>query len=920
MLFARVRNLALQNPGQPIATVQQDFAEYTTSGGVLCRLNLNQATAVGRGAEGFPIILNNPGLAVTSITPASVQRSGTGKISASQNATFPAIWINGAEVNAFRDVRDDDRQGFDESLEVFRGSGSSGQIPYDHSLNIDPGATGSSWTVPSGQSVISKHVRREQSNANGADAITDEMVQFSFVDVLPTEGSFSPMPSGRTGYTFNENDIDLSVLPNLPLPANMPSFEDVIGLDVVGMPFLAGIGGEKRRRYEVQRGNDFSTSGYSATIAYGRSLPLYYLCSDISSANKLALARNAAWHAICLYDTYLAGYTWGYGAGQHHGYHNIGFFGAAMFKDAAMMSAMQALNSNMRSHPYFIQPEDVGRGVAFPGPSGQLLRYRRTFYPSDVGKPWWDEIDRGSQPTARYSMISIPVGIIEAFPVFLLTGGPGGLSGLEAYLDGPDDLTNRRSASLKLYDRVKGFRDLTQTFNKLFDFGRGANFVLNFEQFIQAWRSNIPGYGYTGVPDIYDMYSDSVETFTFSGPDDGQLSGDVAPFDFSGNLPILERRARVSLDERSWITFDDIPAEFTLPMEFTQGTEHYIQVAQRNALGWGDYSPNYPVAAGSTVAHADGPRNVVRTAGTEASSPLTNTIAPQIVVRRFDAWQGPEWDPAPSLLGETQVLLSVGIGYWTGGPAPRYADGDYTFEWQESPDGVSNWTAITTANGYIEDGDTQDFARKAENSTRFLRARVRADNGVEQVDAFSNVVECPAIPAVPAGTIINTEFDWLFPIVYEPELLSFTSNNAIPRHLPTVVPIGQGESSGAFMSDKDGGGFPRSEFYLSRQLQPNTTYQVTGQLAITGDQNSDKGNFGFAINDQSNNDNLYSPPSVDGALVENAEDQHYLENFSGQFTTGSSAVDAYVRVNWSGNTGGSGGGDIYLTRLIIEEA
>jgi len=903
MAFSSSAQVNVAVGGSTLDTQPQAYATYTTKNGTVVTANFNQVAEVGYDVNGLPVILKNAGLEVTSVTPASQQKSGV-----DNNSSPQTVWVDGAMVNPYAAGFSPLTQGWDESISTSRGSGSSATVTWDGALNVDPGYTGSNYVVPSsGVTVLVKAIRRTN-NGDSIDATMDEFVPFAFVETLPGQNAFAPEMTGIDhGYT--SDDIDLNVLQSLTLPSGSPTVTNALNVDVIGMPFFPGWDGEIGRRYQVQENvTGGSNSGYSADNVHVRSILMYLLHSDASVADKQSLAKRVIWHGLCVDGMYQRGDIGSTGAGQHHGYHNFHFFAAFLLGDSAMLARAQAVLSNMRGSPLWIGSGDVGAGMAFPGGAGAHYRYRTTYKTEDVGKPWWSDKYRGAQPTAEYVTVAQVRGPVEAFPVFLLQNGPGSVSGEGAFLDGLNNTTNSNAAALAMYDRIKTFQTLDRSFSNAVDTA-----TFNAEDFFSAWRSNIPDWSWTGLPDMLDVLDTSQQNFVTAAS--GGFSWDISAWDMSGNQTITDRWARYSLDQRGWIESNGHGTTGSIT-GLPNGGIYYVQIALENASGKGPYSPNYPVADPGG-AFANGDRNVITTTGTASNAAPANTTAPSVVKQNYPGWAAEDWGAAANPIDADDVFLSAGVGGWSGYPAPAWP-ADFTFQWQESADGSTGWTDITITNGYSQDATSQDFTRKAENADQYLRCNVTCTTTQGSASAYTNVIQCPSIQSPPAGTLVDTDFRGAFSIDYESELNTFSGTNATVTHEPAESLGGdlEGINYGAMKVAKTAG-HPKGQFDLSRSASLSTLYDLTGQFAIEGDTASV--NFtGFYVHVVEVGGATLATIEITGATVDAADNYTTLVDFSTQFTTGASISDLRIFLDTAGYSGGgSGGGDMFLMSLRI---
>ena len=862
MTFSRSIQLNILVAGNaPLATTLQSSIGLRGA-----TMTLAAPAEVGDSADGVVKIIDTSAgdVSVVSVSPVSALLNGAQAHGAMLDP------VGGSDVP----------QGFDQFFET--GVGASA-IPYSTTLNVDPGNTGSPIIIPQGSTrVLVKAIRRSGVTSPARSGCEDYCV-FAFMPLADTKADmFAPGMSNGSATIFTEGDIDYSVLRSLAPPSAAPDVSTILATDAPSWPFM-GWASEDYRLMEVQYA--LTNSGYSADLAPWRAALAYGAHYNLSNASKRALVHRIVRHGLDIDAAVQSGWGGGRGAGQWHSYHTAHFMTAFLLQDNAMLARAQSLQSNMYTHPRWVHPADEGKAVGFPRPSGQQGRYAATFFADDVGKPWWSETERGSQPTSRYGTISMVTGIIEHFPILLLQNGPGGASGVDAYLNGANNETNDRAAALRLYDRVKGFKNRERGFSAV------APYPINFESFFAAWRSNLPTWGWSGTPDMIDAYLSVDQEFATAIA--GGVSWDITGYDFSGNQVITDRRVRYSLDERQWI---EVVGQGATGAQtgLLRGVDHYVQIALENASGLGKWSPNYPVAQ-SPGAFAEGSRNVVQPTGTEAATAPVNTVAPLLVVNAYPAWGGPSWETAPSFLGADQVDLSAGVGYWSGYPAPTFA-----FQWFR--DSVA-----------IPGATSQDYTRVAADAGANLECDVTATNASGSVTVRTTAVTAPAIQTPPAGTLIDTNFTGAFAIDYEANLASVVTSNANAIHRPTEAFNGfEGANVGALQCDKTGS-FPSLTLPIGA-FTAGTTYRIQAQIVAVGGW---LGGIAFGVVRQS-----------DGATYAAGEEIPWTEinetsaidlDTTLEISGGETDLEAAVRIRGGISAGGTGGGDPYLTYLKISE-
>lgn len=181
------------------------------------------------------------------------------------------------------------------------------------------------------------------------------------------------------------------------------------------------------------------------------------------------------------------------------------------------------------------------------------------------------------------------------------------------------------------------------------------------------------------------------------------------------------------------------------------------QISADGATGWADISGE--TGTSYTTSGTDGAK-YIRVAVSGANTINTTTVYTAIV---GPIAVSPSNDTAPALSGSAIVglVISTDDGDWTATPAPTF-----TYQWQYSDDGVSDWEDIPGATLY-------QYTISADYTAKYLRATVTASNVAGTDTAVSNtsaqVVRAPTNtvrpltngPYYPGITITGTAGEWV---------------------------------------------------------------------------------------------------------------------------------------------------------------
>jgi hypothetical protein len=611
---------------------------------------------VGVGVDGRPIILSDGGAVVTGFDLPS-------------NNTDGGYWRHGAMKNPAAAALDSP-QGFDERASLPPASG-TGRVPFAASANIDPGYTGATIVIAPGErAVITKSTQRAGMAGTNGYRQVGAYSHFTFLPAADcTADMFAPPPSRPAHPIYRLSDIDYSVLRSLTPPAGFPTAAEVLAIDQQDWAFFGfgGLSGENLRRIQTAYSGNVSES-YPAGLGRGLA-SILYAAHCTTGAEREAIVKHIVRRGIDLHGTALST-PWGAGsagAGMHHVYAPVRYMTAFLLGDAAMLVSAQAQLSNTFTHPFLVPSLEEGRFVAFPANSGQFFQNRATFASEDIGKPWWRDTWRGSNVNTRYIQVSLPVGAMEAFPVLLLQNGPGGVTGVQAALQGPNDSSNTRSAIMQVYDRVRDWYELD------YQFFLTVPVSINFGAAITAWRGEIAGYGWSGTPDVVEDQRIAARTIATATADGFTWNLGVSPWDrATGNSPILEWQVQYSLDGVQWRNVDTQGVSGTQG-GLIRGRKYYARHRRRNANGWGKWSFHHPLGnSGFASENADFPnaeRNTFTPSGSGTPAALVQRVAPALFKPRYPRWLGLEFVAAAPLV-PGDVYVSRGDGDWSGFPAP----------------------------------------------------------------------------------------------------------------------------------------------------------------------------------------------------------------------------------------------------------
>lgn len=922
--------------------------QITTPQGWLTDLAGNQAPAIGAGALTFTTggafsgTLNGPTsqisyrgvtwnfsspvywLASANGDPVVISDAAHLPSGTSITSTSPASASDRHGI--MRDPADPDYtgQGFDTGLDDGTG-GNAKNYTYTDLLNIDPGNTGSPISIGTGDAFS---LVKAVSGSHNFYAMDEYVVLTVMNQLPPSEGTwFRPGPSAPVkAWKHRIEDMNFGVFPELAKISQIDwpesYYNTIIATKRQTVPTWIG-SGEKARR--SQCAGEPSTDGYSSVYAYDRAEAMLSLFLDPGgNATHIAGRQNLAillgqW-GIDYVESVAAGLTRSAGAGQWNGYRLFMKLAAFLFGSSEYLAWSRQVLTNSTDQPFWVTDTEVGFPVTYDtgnDAAGARL-VGETFQAVELGTPNWLK-EFAQIPTANahiykiYSETWLDVCAFELLAMGLLRNGPGGISGVEAVLDGPNDTSNSRAAAFAYLDRTATWRNETFSSNT---FSHGSSTLAVYD----AWRDELiyagsPMPKWVGPADVRQSADDNEFS---AGSSAGQINWNFS-LTAHTTSPIVDREIEVSVD----YAFDD-DAGINVPYQYHKvatgagvsgtisglrhGTDHYCRSRQRNAVGWSRWSQNWPLRhhnASGKPANEMAPRRKATTPGTPSGT-LQQVAAPVVLYKPYPAHEMGYFEPVSDATDVQHFY--AGMGYWTGGTGGLSA----SYQWQRDTGGGF---------GDINGASSKKYSRTTADSGALLRCRVTV-NGVV---AFTNVVAVPAAETFPATTLISTDFQGRFPFnwpaAWSAMQAGLTNYEIIPfpnaRMEPELTPGGLWLHK---IADN-----PSMTADLTAAAPLNTSYTV--ELQVAG------GYFpSDSADDEMFNDLIFEIRDGTGAIRGNCswiiprntwtlEQGGKAHTFTGAFAIGSSG-NRTVRLWVDGSPGagsvlkGQFGGPV-LTRLVI---
>jgi hypothetical protein len=722
-------------------------------------------------------------------------------------------------------------QGFEQGLN-WGATTSSSSVPYNDTLNTDPGKTGTRVAVAIGddRSWV-KAVRKSGVTFTAADSgnpweVFGAQVPITVLSEVPQDGFFLPDPSApEYGVQATEGQINYSVLRSLSPVSGQP-------VDTGTTRFAAfsdfGFAGERLRRLvmEVTAGNSAS-GNYASDYSDPRAFELLRLHTNASEVDKRDAMVKMVRYGLWRWTQYKRGLVdgagsaaGGAGAGQRQGYlPYIALAGFALGRSDILSDAL-GINSNVVGQPFWVSSDMEGMQFYWypaPGAGNDPERRNRTVFPQDVGQAWMtqqgDPLDRANSLDVmqRYLPVSSPTICYEAIAIALLQNGPGGLTG-EQWLRGgaaaADDTTNRRASVLRWVDTYRAL-------NKPFEPNAGP-LPSWFKTHYDTYRDSLLS---TSRPARVPLHNIAETNRLTAGS--GSFSYDFSPVDLTirADYPNTRRDLRYSLDGIQFVEVTGCGD--TGSVTGLVRSKHYVQERRANSLGTGVWSDNYS-NRNSNLSE----RYTVTPTGSPANAAPAFSVDPKVFYKPY-AWPGPWYVEAPGTLAAGIGTLYCGIGYPTSAshPAPTGL-----YQWQRDDGG---WADIAGATAVKYDLDPDDLGLD-------IRCNVRLTNSSGTCTAVaSQTVSIPARPSFSADVILDTKFDATFRLYWPTIFDGIVPSNAtkVLDGLTTWsdLPVG----SGGLGFDKTGA-YPKGSIPLGTlaagtyRLQTKVVSGMSAQGVIDG--------------------------------------------------------------------------------------
>jgi hypothetical protein len=338
---------------------------------------------VGHYWNGDPFIVTPGTIGITSISPASTNVGGDGRWRhGAQRAWQVGAECAGSSLGPGPGSGAVASQGMDASPNI--------DFPYVEALNLDPGRTGSTWTI-TGEETVFKSVGKASPGTNPRP-VNDWMGYLSVVNTVPTQDSWRPAPftaakatQKAAQYTFA--DIEWGRLPALSPPAGTPTNYAAIIDKIRYCHFLSHLNYDHARHFMASN-QMFNYGGSNAgDIA---NAALWACTTQGTTEQRQTIIKYLIQIGFDVYERCKNGGVW-YGlGGLYHGYKLPLVLAATLLQDEDMMELCNGTIQNNGAFRNFA--EDQQTFIVENGDVGRVLAFNNIPYVAgDVGMPEWGE-------------------------------------------------------------------------------------------------------------------------------------------------------------------------------------------------------------------------------------------------------------------------------------------------------------------------------------------------------------------------------------------------------------------------------------------------------------------------------------------------------------------------------------------------
>lgn len=707
---------------EAIATISRSSFDFDGE-----TFTLAAAAPVGTYEDGSPFVLTSAPISVTAMGTPSVLVNGT--------------MAHGAQPNPY--IRDVALQGVDGLIAVTTVGDAT---PYGG--NIDPTAAGAPYAIAANAEVSVVKSKRVVGVTAAHWQKIEKYLPVTFLppSKAPNVGDFRPGMSSldKTSH-LNINSVDFGCCRSLNFTGlGYPTVAVALAKWRKAMPFW-GRGGEALRTMQVLGHVD--ATNYTAQYATDLigDLGALFHASTTTNAERLQMAAAIAPVAMDIAAQVDRGFIGAAGAGQQEFYHAVLAWAAALFNSAYMYNTFQTIKSNL-DQVYWIEAADqLGTNTAWPfrNESGQN-EYVVPFGTHEMGKAVWGGSDggfpqnfgHGAQLNRTYgdSGGSGKARADSWMPVLLILANRSMPSGPDMIKGGAGLAENNtastqshRSAMIHYIDREMKIVPRTDS---------GAS--TRVQNLWTAFRDLIPIPRKAQVPDTlyYSNFVAGANAVTWN-------YNTVISGNYFSSTPITAQHLYISQDNVQFVKVPNIAAIGSYPIP--GGIPHWASLALENSQGEGRRSYTFKHRSQSAL-----DRGYFVPTGTPTGAVVCED-APVLMRKEFEQHASIPWYVPIAEVVPAGKPIFVGTGFWTGA-----VSGNAAIQMQRE---------ITPNAGDAENiigATSSPFFMGASETGKRVRAAITR-NGVT---AYTPWVSIGALAAIPAGTIIDTDFGADFKLYY----------------------------------------------------------------------------------------------------------------------------------------------------------
>lgn len=633
-------------------------------------VTFNQAVKIGQTLNGqYFVVSDTPGTTLVSFSTPSTTSGG--------------LKINGAEFHP----KISTSQGLSQRVASLSGTpGATNSTAYGNARNIDPGNTGSPYSIPVGASGRVVKVIDDLTPA-GPWQLFSEIIHINIVPSVPPAGAIAPIydDAGNVTWVTTASKSILAGCGYVSGQTTLAAAKAAGWMPDLDQPLYFTVAEQARPFYA----NSLITTGYSVDRAtyYGRVM-------NAMHSEGSAGVSDADWYIMV---NYMAGMV-------ERAYRNLDNSGAGQFVgeapfahnlamasgDAAIIAAFHAMEGNEVSQPGWIGDTEINQAPQFDAHSSGTNYYNRwPFLEIHRNRAHFRHSSNVASEThlldsdvgCRYEDVAGGGGIIGYNNMALCQDVHGTGDGLTFLINGTNNTSNPKAAIPAYWRRERTFNaDCSLSGSN--PWGSSQDFALHDVAIAQSSVTPL-----TTTPDAFSPIRNQSNYLTAVAggfrsnmTNAKQATETVTRWDY-----------RYTLDDGISF-FEDLDVgtvDYTKSSGMPVGVSIGIENRRWSASGAGPWSVIHPKQDSGGSVPGTNPRFYVTPSGTPSGTP-TNAQAPVIRYKPISGYAGPYYEDTPALVNvPTGTVLYSGVGWWPSGDLT----GGFSTEW--FLDGVSQGVSDT---------------------------------------------------------------------------------------------------------------------------------------------------------------------------------------------------------------------------------